>query len=1766
MDKNTVIVNKKAIAAIGTFALVAAILGAGVFFVHKNNGTQQESIVRVTRADDGLMKVTAKGVIPDGYNVSLKDATEDTKALKKASKKLSKGSQVIASYDISIADENGNEYQPKDNKRSVTLLVESDSFKQYDEIEVYHIPDNGKAEKMDVLRVRDDAVVIETDGFSTYVFGGQTIITQNAKTAAYLKDGRNFNDLVKKLETASNKIYIPVDGIKAIKWTSEPFTSSVELQEEGEPIYGRYDSSTQTIYLYTAADKVYLNKDCSYMFYYMSGATEINLIYDDKYNNKLDTSLVTDTSFMFNKCYNLETLGKNDKGIEIGTAYWDMSEVTTLEAMFEDCYYILFDCSYWDTKNVTTAKNFAKNCQSLFGIDISGWDTSNLTDVSHMFDGCINLIELVLSEKAGATKGSFVTDYSYFLNSCNKLDKIDMSDWDISAGVSFTGMFNCQNLTEVVSPKKISTPVNVPYYKWMIDDNGDGESDDGGDYYFFEVATTSHVYKIYEYVDTVLMDGSNLNVAFKKLSGQTGSINRGTANTSITAIEWTEENLKNATGTIRIDVKGAPVYAKYYSDSGTIKLYTQPSVKDVYLNSDSAAMFWGFKALPKVEFLEDERINTSNVTSFYLMFYYSGLKTLDATGWDTSNVSNFGGVFYNSSLESIEGISDWDVSKGEDFGNMFTYCGNLKKLDLSKWKTSSANNMAQMFFSCGVETVGDLSEWDTSNVKSFVRMFWNCRNLTAVGDLSGWDVSNATEFISMFDGCVKIKSVGSLSGWNTSKATNMQSMFSGCTSLESLDLSGWDTSSVTSVQTMFNNCQNLTTVGNLSGWNTLKATSFYSMFYNCANLKTLDLSGWDTSSVNNITYMFSGCVSLTSVGDLSSWDLSNVSSLAYLFNGCVGLESIEVSKWDTSNVTAFSYAFKDCMSLELLDISEWVVNENSVVSNFMIGCDGLKVIKAPKKVGAEIAITLPIADNVGWYRDVNNNMTIDDDEYILRTQLDSNVNDKRVYIKTGRVTVDGYYGYSVLLPGQYFCAKIPSVYRIEWTDADLSKDKNAVRLDCDGDPIYAKFQSYVMYVYAPPYVEKVYLNEDSSGFLSNHGLMNSIPFLEDERIDTSKVTTFANAFYNCSYTAIDTSKWDMSNVKEYSYMFQNCDDLTSIDTTGWVTQNTRNIEGMFQNCKKIETIKGLSTWDTSNITNIKSAFDHCHSLTNLSDISNWDTSKMSNTSYAFRSCEAVEELDLSAWDVSCSTNLTEIFIGCKALKTLNLSGWDIAKVTSMERMFANCESLAALDVTGWKNTSHSVGAHSVFSGCSSLTYLDISSWDTYNWQINFFLDNCKSLVKIKSPRHVGGWQAGFPAGSWGIDDDEDGNFDTLEKYSRWILYADVSHTYIKGELHIVRFVVINGTETPPDQVFLASDDSAKVVEPVYRKIGYVFNGWYTDEGCTKKYDSSQIVTSDFTLYAKWIRPVYIITFDSDGGILVGQSTKRVAYGSIYGSLPSAQKENMYFGGWTTPTGELINSKNIVLLSENTTLTARWTLEEIKFTVTFETNGGSYIPPQEIPYGDTIVEPKTIRSGYTFDKWYTDEEFTIPWDFDTDTVDCDVTLYAGWIRNAINVTFNTNGGKFSDNTTTKIREIAAGTAVSAPEIPTKPKYSFVGWSEDGSALYDMAVPPENDLALYAVWEKSLFTVTLDANGGRFTDNEEIHKVEVNKLEAIGSAETPTRAGFTFKEWYCEGESWDSGQAVDGDKYVIAIWKLLEDSDSDKLIIKYKEHEWESKKTP
>lgn len=175
------------------------------------------------------------------------------------------------------------------------------------------------------------------------------------------------------------------------------------------------------------------------------------------------------------------------------------------------------------------------------------------------------------------------------------------------------------------------------------------------------------------------------------------------------------------------------------------------------------------------------------------------------------------------------------------------------------------------------------------------------------------------------------------------------------------------------------------------------------------------------------------------------------------------------------------------------------------------------------------------------------------------------------------------------------------------------------------------------------------------------------------------------------------------------------------------------------------------------------------------------------------------------------------------------------------------------------------------------------------------------------------------------------------------------------------------------------------------------------------------------------------------------------------------------------------------------------------TVTFQTNGGTELAPLKAQYGETLPRPDNpIREGYRLVGWYTDIDLQIPWDFETDPVQGNMTLYAKWEQgNPIEEkTEKEQGGhtgiwliltlglvlvaalaaflllgkktvRFETRCRAKIKDqkVKKGSLVERPEEPRRPGRMFAGWyfDEDCTERWDFESDKvEENMTLYAKW--------------------------------------------------------------------------------------------------
>ena len=181
-------------------------------------------------------------------------------------------------------------------------------------------------------------------------------------------------------------------------------------------------------------------------------------------------------------------------------------------------------------------------------------------------------------------------------------------------------------------------------------------------------------------------------------------------------------------------------------------------------------------------------------------------------------------------------------------------------------------------------------------------------------------------------------------------------------------------------------------------------------------------------------------------------------------------------------------------------------------------------------------------------------------------------------------------------------------------------------------------------------------------------------------LKTESETSFSYMFNNCNQlTSIpDISQWDTKNVKDMSYMFCNCSSLKVLpNISNWSTDSLTDLTGMFKECSSISTFPDISNWNTGNVTSMKCLFSDCSRLSILFDISKWDTKNVTDMKAMFENCSALFSIaDISKWDTGNVKDISFMFSNCSLLIDFpNISNWDIKNVINKENMFNECKSL-----------------------------------------------------------------------------------------------------------------------------------------------------------------------------------------------------------------------------------------------------------------------------------------------------------------------------------------------------------------------------------------------------------------------------------------------------------------------------------------------------------
>ena len=257
------------------------------------------------------------------------------------------------------------------------------------------------------------------------------------------------------------------------------------------------------------------------------------------------------------------------------------------------------------------------------------------------------------------------------------------------------------------------------------------------------------------------------------------------------------------------------------------------------------------------------------------------------------------------------------------------------------------------------------------------------------------------------------------------------------------------------------------------------------------------------------------------------------------------------------------------------------------------------------------------------------------------------------------------------------------------------------------------------------------------------------------------------------------------------------------------------------------------------------------------------------------------------------------------------------------------------------------------------------------------------------------------------------------------------------------------------------------------RTGYTFGGWYTDAECkaTKVTKIEANTTGDKTLYAKWSKTKYTVTYELNKGTNNADNKTSFTFTTETFDLLKPKRKGYTFEGWyldadfQDPVTQIEKGT-----THNVTVYAKWSKNT--YTITYELKGGVNNDgnPDTYTVTDTIKLAKAKKTGYTFGGWYKDAKYQTKVTEIAKGSTGDMTLYAKWSKTKYTITYNLNKGTNSSKNPAYYYYTSDTITLAKPK---RSGYTFVGWFTDSDYTDQITEIPSGStgkLTLYAKWKK------------------------------------------------------------------------------------------------
>ncbi|MBQ2205303.1 MAG: InlB B-repeat-containing protein, partial [Lachnospiraceae bacterium] len=338
-------------------------------------------------------------------------------------------------------------------------------------------------------------------------------------------------------------------------------------------------------------------------------------------------------------------------------------------------------------------------------------------------------------------------------------------------------------------------------------------------------------------------------------------------------------------------------------------------------------------------------------------------------------------------------------------------------------------------------------------------------------------------------------------------------------------------------------------------------------------------------------------------------------------------------------------------------------------------------------------------------------------------------------------------------------------------------------------------------------------------------------------------------------------------------------------------------------------------------------------------------------------------------------------------------------------------------------------------------------------------------------------------------------------------------------------------------------------------VGHRFDGWYeqTDSSATNRiYYVAENTDAEKTFYAKWDKETYTVTLSANGGTINSGNVTSYTYGDTVTLPTDVTKAGYVFKGWWTSDGTSSGNWGTQVMTIGNTATgnktyfAKWA---DSYVVTFNLTTG--VAPaestitnkpenQNIESGGRAVRPTTAPTApnYSFIEWYTDDTFTIPFNFGI-AISRATTIYAKWENvTTYEVTFNLTSGLIKPNESDitnkpELQYVVNNRKATKPTAPSATGFKFVNWYEDSSfnVVWDFNTKSvTGNTTIYGKWEYLSYSVIYNLNGGEWANGfTPTNTRTYNSPLTLPIHSNISKYAYTFSGWYEDAEC--SGSGID-----------------------------------